>query len=260
MPDTNGRFVNDFLVLPGQWRPQCPWEHIVWISPPWPSQYYLWLDIPETVFCDAGNFFLSHINDDYPPAFPGLPKVQWTTTPNGVSVRRELPNGVAFAVLIEKRDEKSVSLRLELFNGSDVAMRNIRTQTCSYLRGLKEFSDCTRANKSVCRSDGTWVSLDEVGGRCDYRNGDIALPVVVAQSSQTNRLVAMGWCEFAGPMWSNPEHPCMHTDPCFPDLDPGDHKAIDGILVFFEGTLGEFGDWFEGEPEKARATTESNAT
>ena len=114
MTNENGMFVMDFLVLPGQWRPQYPWEHIAWISPPWPSEYYLWLDLPETVFCDAGNFFLSHINDYYPPAFQDLPRVEWATTPAGISFRRQLPNGVEFGVRIEKRDEMSVSLRFDI--------------------------------------------------------------------------------------------------------------------------------------------------
>lgn len=255
MADTNGMFVNDMLILPGQWRPQCPWEHIAWISPPWPSQYYLWLDLPETVFCDAGNFFLSHINLDYPPAFPDLPKVQWTTTPNGMSLRRRLPNGVEFGASIEKRDEISVCLRLDILNGSDTAMRNMRTQTCSYLRGLKEFSDYTLDNKYVCQADQGWVSLRKFGGRCDYDKGDTALPVIVTESSQGNRFVAMSWFEHTGLIGSNPDHPCMHADPRFPDLAPGDHKTIDGLLVFFEGTTAEFEDWFRRAGKQEMPTT-----
>ena len=199
MADTNGMFVTDFLILPGQWRPQCPWEHIAWISPPWPSQYYLWLDLPETVFCDAGNFFLSHISDKHPPVFQDLPKIPWTTTPAGISVRRQLPNGVEFGALIEKRDEISVSLHLDILNGSDNPIRSLRTQTCAYLRGLKEFSDCTSENKYVCQSPEDWVQLKQFAGRCDYRQGNPAMPVIVTKSNQSNRLVAMSWFEDTGP-------------------------------------------------------------
>ena len=211
MTDTNGMFVNDFHILPGQWRPQCPWEHIAWIAPPWPSQYYLWLDLPETVFCDAGNFFLSHLNENYPPTSPNLPKQPWTITSAGLFVRRQLHNGVEFGVLIEKRDEISVSLRLDILNGSDTAMRSIRTQTCAYLRGLKQFSDCTMDNKYVCQPDQGWVQLQKCGGRCDYTRGEAALPVIVTQSSHDKRFVAMSWFEHTGPIWANPDHPCMQT-------------------------------------------------
>ena len=242
MPDTDGMFVNDFLILPGQWRPQCRWEHIAWISPPWPSQYYLWLDLPETVICEAGNFYLSHINLRYTPSFPDLPKVPWSITPEGISFKRELPNGVAFGVTIEKRDDITVSLRLDIHNGSDVALRNIRTQTCSYLRGLKEFSECTTANKYV-RQDG--LGWTEIQAGCDYHDGETALPVIATRSSESNRLAAMTWFEHTGRLWSNPAHPCMHADPCFPDLEPGDQREIEGALIFFEGTLEEFEEWFK---------------
>ena len=252
MADTNGMFVNDFHILPGQWRPQCPWEHIAWISPPWPSQYYLWLDLPETVFCGGENFFLSHINDEYPPTFHDLPKVNWTATSTGLTAKRRLPNGVEFDMLIERRDEISVSLQLSILNGSDTAMRGLRTQTCAYLRALKEFSECTQANKYVYA--GNWMQLERSGGHCDYRDGALALPVIVTQSSRTNRLIAMSWFENTGPIWANQHHPCMHADPCFPDLEPGDRKTIDGLLVFFEGTLSGFEEWFRRESANANPT------
>ena len=40
-------------IFPGQWRPHYTWEQIVWISPSWPSQDYLWLDFPEALFTCA---------------------------------------------------------------------------------------------------------------------------------------------------------------------------------------------------------------
>lgn len=250
MADTNGMFVNDFLILPGQWRPQCPWEHIAWISPPWPSQYYLWLDLPETIFCDTGNLYLSHINLDCPPLFPNLPKVQWGVTPTGLACARSLPNGVEFAVRVEKRDEISVALVLEIFNGSDGPLRNLRTQTCSYLRALKEFSECTPSNKYVCEANGRWTRLDECRVSLDYRDGRLALPVIATRSSEAHRLVAMTWYEDTGKLWSNPLHPCMHADPRFADIAPGSRGTVHGALVFFEGSLHELSEWFTREGEE----------
>ena len=250
MADTTGMFVNDFLILPGQWRPQCRWEHIAWISPPWPSQYYLWLDLPETVFCEAGNLFLSHINFQFPSAFPDLPRVPWTVTPTGIACRRRLPNGVEFEVRIAKRDAISVALTLEIFNGSGGPLRKLRTQTCAYLRGLKEFSECTVLNKYVCEANGRWTLLEQCGGRCDYPEGRLALPVVVTRSNVGNRLAAMTWFEDTGPIWMNPEHPCMHADPQFPDLAPGARHAVNGALIFFEGSLDAFADRFRQEAKR----------
>jgi hypothetical protein len=37
-----------------------------------------------------------------------------------------------------------------------------------------------------------------------------------------------------------PAHPCMHADPVFPDLPPGQAATTHGKLLFFEGTLDGF--------------------
>ena len=36
-----------------------------------------------------------------------------------------------------------------------------------------------------------------------------------------------------------PRHPCVHADPRFPDLAPGEGASIRGKLIFFEGSLDE---------------------
>ncbi|GAF88330.1 unnamed protein product, partial [marine sediment metagenome] len=39
---------------------------------------------------------------------------------------------------------------------------------------------------------------------------------------------------------SNPNHPCMHADPTFPDIASGQSAAIHGKLIFYEGSLEGF--------------------
>ena len=75
-------------ILPGQWRPHYPWEHIVWISPSWPSQDYLWLDFPEAIFTDRGLIFLSHINPDVPAMYADWPRVEWRKVQGGIQPSR----------------------------------------------------------------------------------------------------------------------------------------------------------------------------
>ncbi|MBI4326975.1 MAG: hypothetical protein HY674_17175, partial [Chloroflexi bacterium] len=88
--DTHAKGIR---IVPGQWRPHYPWEHIVWISPAWPSQDYLCLDFPEAIFSNQGLLFLSHVNPPFPVLFPDLPKVEWQRGPTGVAFERTLPNG-----------------------------------------------------------------------------------------------------------------------------------------------------------------------
>ena len=58
-------------ILPGHWRPHYPFEQIAWVSPPWPSQDYIWMDFPEAIFTSIGLIFLSHVNPPFPVVFPG---------------------------------------------------------------------------------------------------------------------------------------------------------------------------------------------
>ena len=60
-------------ILPGQWRPHYPWEHIAWVSPPWASQDYVWLDFPEAICSSLGFLYLSHVNPPIPTIFKDLP-------------------------------------------------------------------------------------------------------------------------------------------------------------------------------------------
>jgi len=242
MPDTTGYHVDDFLVLPGQWRPQCPWEHIAWISPPWPGQYYLWLDLPEAVFCDQGNLFLSHINEDFPALFPDLPKVAWSVMPDRLSFKRTLPNGVDFGAGLQLGPDGIVRLNLWIENGGKVPLRNVHLQTCAYLRGIKEFSDLTNDNKRVFR-EGEGFALLKKTVSCQPADGFGSaqeFPVITTTSSEAERLVAMAWFGDTARLWGNRNHPCMHADPCFPDLEPGQRAEIEGAIVFFEGSLKDF--------------------
>ncbi|MDX9971782.1 MAG: twin-arginine translocation signal domain-containing protein, partial [FCB group bacterium] len=80
LPKTEDTFATQakgIRILPGQWRPHYPWEHIAWVSPAWPSQDYIWLDCPEAIFTNRGLLFLSHINPPIPTIFGNLPKVPW---------------------------------------------------------------------------------------------------------------------------------------------------------------------------------------
>ncbi|MDA2927634.1 hypothetical protein MYX78_10475, partial [Acidobacteria bacterium AH-259-G07] len=130
-------------ILPGQWRPHCPFEQIAWISPPWASADYILLDYPEAIFSDQGLLYLSHVNPRYPVLFPNLPKVTWRKLPSGLVFDRYLPNGVRFGGRVVKKTASTVELQLYIENGSAKPLTNIRLQTCAYVRAIKEFADFT---------------------------------------------------------------------------------------------------------------------
>jgi hypothetical protein len=249
--DTYETQAKGIRILPGQWRPHYRWEQIAWVSPAWPSQEYLWLDFPEAIFTDQGLLYLSHVNPPLPVLFSDLPKVEWRQTPEGMTFERELPNGVRFGGSVTRKHPSTVALELHLTNGSDQALTHIRLQTCLFLRGVKEFCDFTRDSKFVHVADLGWITLTQA--RTIKREGapytigfggkgePVAdSPVIVCVSNQAPRLVAMTWYDATASMTVNPGHPCMHADPGFPDLAPGETASVHGEVIFFEGALSDF--------------------
>lgn len=248
--DTYENHAKGIRILPGAWRPHYPWEHIAWISPPWPSQDYVWLDFPEAIFTSQGLLFLSHVNPPIPTVFHDLPAVAWRRTVDGVSFERKLPNGVRFGGSVRKQSETVVALELHLRNGTREPLKRISLQTCAFLRAIREFADYTNANKFIHLEKSGWLAMAAPvpeGASGPYRLGwrwsgkPVAdLPVAVVTSSKAPRLMAMTWLNGTISMVANPNHPCVHADPKFKDLEPGEAASIHGKLVFFEGRLEDF--------------------
>ena len=242
-------------ILPGHWRPHYPFEQIAWVSPPWPSQDYIWLDFPEAIFTSIGLIFLSHVNPPFPVVFPDLPKVPWVERPDGLAFDRELPNGIRFGGSVLRKEESIVSLNLYIDNGCKEPLKKIKLQTCAYLRAIQEFGEYTYGNKLVHVPEKGWMKFAEArdsgikSGRfkLGWRSGPAAcdLPVMITLSNQDKRLVGMTWYDSTNTMVSNPERPCMHADPVFPDLEPGQRADIYGELLFFEGSPEDFTSVFK---------------
>ncbi len=254
---TNGayeRHAKGIRLWPGQWRPHYPFEQIAWVSPPWPSQDYLWLDFPEAIFTDSGLLYLSHVNPDFPVVFPDLPRIAWQHDGPALSFTRSLPNGVKFGGSLVANSDTTVGLELFIENGSSEPLTGIRLQTCVYLRAIKEFADFTVANKFVHIAGNGWVDFEQAQSfpetgqyRLGFRGEGPPIadwPVFVTVSNLAPRLVAMSWYGASASIISNPKHPCMHVDPVFPDLAPTQRETIRGELIFFEGSPDQFGTWF----------------
>ena len=260
MPDTYETHAKGIRIFPGAWRPHYPFEQIAWVSPPWPSQDYIWLDFPEAIFTNEGLRYLSHVNPTIHFKFPNLPKQPWQETDDGISFERELPDGVRFGGSVKKKNQQAISLELHIANGSPDPLRGITLQTCAYLRAIKEFSDFTLNNKFVHLPKYGWLSFpiafgksEEAGGyRLGWRSGKALadLPFMACTSNKDPRLVAMTWFEDTYSLIGNPDHPCMHADPYFPDLSPGADASIRGEIIFFDGALEEFDKYLSNHEKR----------
>lgn len=237
-------------VLPGHWRPHYPYEHIVWISPPWVSQDYLWLDFPEAVFTGRGLWYLSHVNPSFPKVHDDPPAVPWRVEDGGIAYERTFPDGVSMWGWAGRVADQAVGLRLGLRNGSQEPLTHITLQTCLFLRAAAEFNRLTLDNKYVRVPGRGWMSLTlatmgehaEGSYRLGWRGGRplAELPIIACVSSEAPRLVAMTWHEATLSLVGNPNNPCLHADPRFPDLAPGEQATIRGHVFFHEGDLRSF--------------------
>lgn len=248
-------------IFPGQWRPHYPFEHVAWISPPWPSQDYLWLDFPEAIFSDQGLLYLSHVNPRVLSRFRDLPPVKWRCDEPDIRYERHLPNNVYFGGRIGREGESAVRLTLYLENCGRHTIKRLRLQTCLFLRACAEFGDFTLDNKWVHVPRQGWmpytqainVAPPEGEYLLGWRHGPAVadLPVIATVSNQAERLVAMTWHRHTYSLVGNPRHPCMHADPFLPDLPPGGRVEIMGHIYFHEGSLADFGVHF-AESERRR--------
>ncbi|MEL6108404.1 MAG: hypothetical protein AAFU85_20450, partial [Planctomycetota bacterium] len=58
---------------------------------------------------------------------------------------------------------------------------------------------------------------------------------VAIKSIDADRWIITSW-EPNHRTWTNPPVPCVHSDPIFPDCEPGETVSVRGGLWFFEGT------------------------
>ena len=66
------------------------------------------------------------------------------------------------------------------------------------------------------------------------RNKVLAEMYAACGSSTGNRWVITAW-DPCFRTWANPPVPCLHSDPQFPDCQPGQTQRLRGWLSFYEG-------------------------
>jgi hypothetical protein len=241
------RATEGIKILPGKWRPHYAFEQIAWVRPPWGGDEYLWLDFPEAIFVGQNLHFLSHVNPGIVSMYPELPGVEWQPADGGISFERVLPNGLKFGGSVRQAAPAKVDLHLYLENGTKEPLREITLQTCAFLHGIKEFAELTRDNKFVYVRGKGWVPFEtardtfEPKGKYQlgWRRGPAVAdwPVMIVKAKDADHWFGMTWYKDTLSLVGNKSHPCLHADPFFHDLDPGQRADIHGSLLFFEGTL-----------------------
>jgi len=251
---TYNEAVEGIHICRGSWRPMFGSEHVVWVSPPWKSQEYLYIDFPEAIFIGDALLYLGHIDRRSPAKYNyQLPAIPWTQTDSAVRYERKLGDEVSFGGEVKLKGTDTVALRIWIENRSGEPLKDVKLQTCSFLYPIKQFSQMTNGNKLIHHAAEGWITLERalqnqreipVNGRyrLGWRSGPkIAdLPIIIAQSKDESHYVTMTWFENTYSFIGNQNHPCFHADPFFEDIAPGKTGEINGEMVFFEGSFVDF--------------------
>jgi hypothetical protein len=178
-----------------------------------PGGGYVVIDVPEAVWCGKDLVYLAHTHlpTTWDKQGLTLARIDWTREANGVlTSRRTLPDGLAFSVRVEPAND-GARMELRLKNGTGRALTGLRAQVCVLLKGAPGFNGRTRENK---------LKIDEAG-------------VCAVRSDDGKRWIAT---VFEKPkLWENPPCPCIHSDPNFPDLAPGEEAVSRGRLFVYDG-------------------------
>jgi len=120
-----------------------------------------------------------------------------------------LPNGIEFTSVVVPHSDH-VAMTLSLHNGSDVALSDLRVQNCVMLKAAPGFEARSNDNKTA------------IGAYACVHDESKSHWVITAWKPNHRT-------------WFNPRCPCLHSDPKFPDCQPGDTATLQGWLSFFEG-------------------------
>ena len=179
---------------------------------PWDTSSYIVVDLPEAVWCQWGLLFLvhSHIPTYWDKQNIWMENRDWKRASDGSLVNTwELPNGTSIGAKVMPQPE-SVEMELWLRNGGAEKLTGLLNQVCVMLKGAPDFNEQTIENKI----------LDN--------------PFAGVHNREGNRWILTAWEGCKRP-WANPQPPCFHADPQFPDCEPGETVKLRGRIWFYEG-------------------------
>jgi len=188
-------------------------ETKVSVFTPWDDTSYVVADIPEAIFSNLGLVYLAHTHVPTLWDLQGvrLPRQEWERRDDGsLELQRRLPNGIAYGAKI-RPEEGSVRMELTLTNGTEAKLTGLRVQNCVMLARAQGFEQQSNDNKRFLS------------------------PYAIAGNAEGNRWILTAWDPIQR-CWGNPPCPCLHSDPQFPDCEPGQTVRVRGWLSFYEGT------------------------
>ncbi len=188
-------------------------ETKVSVFAPWDEQSYVVVDVPEAIWSNLGLTYLAHthIPTIWDEQGIRLAQQEWQVAADGtLTSQRKLPNGIQFGTRVRPHRD-AVRMEMWLTNGTDRKLTDLRVQNCVMLKAASGFEQQTNENK-LFRS-----------------------PYAACRSPDGQRWIITAW-DPPQRTWGNEQCPCLHSDPQFPDCEPGQTQRLRGWLSFYEGT------------------------
>lgn len=187
-------------------------ETKVSVFTPWDDTGYVVVDVPEALWSNLGLTYLahSHVPTIWDTQGVTLEPLEWNRGEGGVlDITRKLPNAIAFTTKVTPQKD-AVRFEMTLTNGTPEKLSDLRVQMCAMLKMAKGFNTQTNDNKRF------------------------EAPYAAVRSDDGKRWIILAFdpCHRA---WGNDPCPCLHSDPKFPDCEPGQTEKIVGRLSFYEG-------------------------
>lgn len=199
----------------GAIRPQR--ETKISVFAPWNDGGYVVVDIPEAIWwregADRELLYLAHthVPTHWSKAGHELPTLEWRRHDDGrLSFQRRLPNGVTFGTRVVPRSDM-VRMEMWITNGTEEMLTGLRVQNCIMLAGAHGFA-----------------------GGAEEAETLFVPPYAARRAADSNHWVITAW-EPNQRTWANPDCPCLHSDPQFPDCPAGETRRLEGGLWFYNG-------------------------
>jgi peptidoglycan/xylan/chitin deacetylase (PgdA/CDA1 family) len=201
--------------LEGAIRPQR--ETKVSVFAPWIDGGYAVADVPEAIWVQEGDkprelLYLAHthVPTMWDKQNVTLEPLEWSREKDGTyRMERKLPNSVVFGTHV-KPTPTEVRFDMWLTNGTREPLKGLLVQNCVMLKSLRGFEQQTADNKVIQK------------------------PYVACKNLAGDKWIITAWEPCIRP-WGNPPCPCLHSDPQFPDCEPGQTVRLRGWLSFYEG-------------------------
>jgi hypothetical protein len=248
-------------------KSEAPVEKLTYglfITAPWENGGVLYINFPEHLeYNPVGNTILRH--------FDTIPN-PWIISPDGKQASYKVQSLALKDVYVESFsrvmnaedlpiDAQGVHVSIRISNFGSTTLPGIRALLCNQFKGLTGFPQSHHDfQHNYIIIDGQITSLADLptenietefkgcvvkgcpqrDTRSERKGGliekdmDAALSIV---TSEDNKRKVIMWWSPGKSMIANAFIPCIHADPYFGTLEPGDETSAEGIILFTEGDI-----------------------